>query len=136
VSPEIVTRGGTLGEAFAAAALRVLGLAVDPARVEPREVREVRAHGASPEELLARWIGECVYLHEIEAFACHAIDLAVFDVEARAGGEPLRLHAFLRGEELAASHGPAHAIGTGTPTDVSIRSTAGGYEVRFQLGVP
>src|SRR5207253_3966771 len=66
VSGEVVARGGTLPQAFIEAVLGLFALAVDPAAVDPREAREIRAHGASLEALLAHWIGECCYVREME----------------------------------------------------------------------
>src|SRR5213594_3285601 len=60
--------GPTRAEAFAQAALGVLALVADPATVTAREAREVRAQADGPETLLAAWIDECLYVHEIEAF--------------------------------------------------------------------
>jgi SHS2 domain-containing protein len=132
MTADLVARGTTLREAFAQASLAVLGQAVDPAAVEPRDVREVRAHGATPEALLRTWIAECCYVHELESFACHAIDWAVFDAEAGVGGEPLRVHGFLRGEEIdTARHGASGTIRV--PRGISIDRTPEGYEIRLML---
>jgi SHS2 domain-containing protein len=97
---EIVGQGRTLSEAFSGIALALFGAAVDPASLAEAEVREVRAHGASVPALLHRWLEECLYVHEVEGFACRSIEFAVFDEAPTAGGEPLRLHAFLRGETM------------------------------------
>ena len=131
---EIVARGSTVRQAFIDAVLGVFALTADPAGVTAREVREVRAHGASLPALLAHWIGECAYLQEIEDFACHTIDLAVFDTEPRPGGEPMRLHAFLHGEPLVA-HGqrPAAMIKPVSSREISIRPIADGYEIRLSV---
>ena len=132
MSADLVVRGGTLAEAFARASLGVLAQAVDPATVHPREVREVRAHGTSPEALLGAWIAECCYVHELEDFACHAIDFAVFDAEPGVGGEPLRVHGFLRGEQIdSARHGVSGTIRA--PRSISIQRIAEGYEIRLAL---
>jgi len=134
VSAEIVARGGTLRQAFIQAALAMFALVVDPAAVEPREVREVRAHGMSLEALLVHWIGECGYVHEMEGFVCHTVDLTVFDVEPRVGGEPLRLHGFLHGEEMdPARHRPTATIKAVSSRVVSIRAIADGYEIRMTV---
>jgi SHS2 domain-containing protein len=127
VTLEIVARGATLQQAFTEAALGVFALAANPATVAAREVREVRAHGPSLPALLAHLIGECAYLREIEDFACHTIDLAVFEVDPRPGGEPMRLHAFLHGEPLV---GPATLISAVTSREISIQPIADGYEIR------
>ena len=131
---DILVWGTTLQQAFSEAALSVFALAVDPAAVQALEVREVRAHGPSLESLLAQWIGECCYVHEIEGFVCHAIDFAVFDVEPRAGGEPLRLHAFLRGEEMdPASMDPSGTVKAMPFPDRAIRPLADGYEIHLRV---
>lgn len=133
-SSEVVARAETLREAFIEAVRGLFALAVDPDVVDACEVREVRAHGASLEALLAHWIGECSYVHEIEGFVCHSIELAVFDVESRVGGEPLRLHAYLHGEELdPARHRPARTIEAVSARDITIHPVGDGYEIRLAL---
>jgi SHS2 domain-containing protein len=99
---EIVGEGRTLPEAFSGIALALFAAAVDPASLLEAEVREVRAHGASISALLHRWLEECLYVHEVEGFACRAIEFVVFDEAPGTGGEPLHLHALLRGETLDA----------------------------------
>ncbi len=132
MTEEIVARGATLADAFARAALAVLAQAVDPARVHPVEVREVRAHGTSAEALLRAWISECCYVHELEGFACHAIDFAVFSADPAPGAEPLRLHALLRGEEMDTDrHGRGGTVKA--PGTVAIERGEAGYEIRLGL---
>jgi len=92
----------TLPEAFSRIALALFAAAVDPASVDETEVREVRAHGPDPAALLRRWLDECLYVHEVEGFACRSIEFAVFEAASSAGAEPLRLHAFLHGEPIDA----------------------------------
>ena len=134
MSREVIGRGATLREAFAEAVTALLSLAAHPTHVEPTEVREVRAHGRSPEALLAHWIGECSYVLDVEGFLCHSIDLAVWDVEAKSGAEPLRLHAFLHGEPIDPSrHDPPAAIGPIMAEDIAIGHIDGGYEIRFSV---
>jgi len=131
---DIVARGATLQEAFTEAVLSVFALAADPAGVAAREVREVRAHGPSLPALLAHWIGECAYLQEIEDFACHTIDLAVFETEPRAGGEPMRLHAFLHGEPLVSEgRRSTPMIQAVSSREISIQPIADGYEIRVMV---
>lgn len=126
--------GGTLREAFAGIALAVLGLAWEPDAVEEREVREVRAHGETVEALLANWINECLYVHEVEGFAFRRIDFAVFDAAPRAGAEPMRLHSFLYGQELELDerglHMPVTAI---SPPAVSLQALGDGYEISLDV---
>jgi SHS2 domain-containing protein len=134
VAYEIRVRGATLQQAFTEAALQVFALAVDPAVVRPSEVREVRAHGSSLGALLGQWIAECSYVHEIEGFACHAIEFAVFDVDPSAGAEPMRLHAFLYGEAVSPERLP---LGEAKPVvvaeDSPIGAIAGGYEIHLTV---
>ena len=134
MSLEVVARGATLGQAFTEAVTALLSLAIDPTRVEPTEVREVRAHGVSPEALLAHWIGECSYVLDVEGFLCRSIELAVFDVAGKSGAEPLRLHAFLHGEPMDPSrHDPPTTIAPILAEDISIASIDCGYEIRLSL---
>ena len=93
--------GRTRAESFAQAALGVFALIVNPEEVEEREGREIRAQGDSPERLLASWINECLYVHEIEGFVVHR-------VEVDACTSTL-LHATLHGEEIDPGR---HRLGT------------------------
>ena len=114
----IQVRAGSLHAAFVEAALAVSRIAFDPEQIDERDVREVRAHGATPAALFAKWMDECSYVHEVEGFAWRRIDLAVFDAEPRAGAEPMHLHAFLHGDVADdASSRPIPTIG---PDGVSI----------------
>jgi SHS2 domain-containing protein len=135
VSPAIVVRGPSLRDAFVEAVLALFSLAVDPAAVEPGEVRETRAHGTSPEALLAHWLGECAYVFEVEGFLCRSVDLAVFDLEPQIGGEPLRLYAFLHGEVAdAARHQlKASSIAVEAAAIVISRTEAGDSEIRLTV---
>ena len=93
--------GPTRGEAFAQAALGVFALIVKPEEVQERERREVRAQADSPERLLASWINECLYVHEIEGFVVRrvAVDTCTATL----------VHGVLHGEELDAGR---HRLGT------------------------
>ena len=132
----VIGRGLTAAEAFVQTALGVFALIVEPASVEVRDRREVRAHAETLESLLVTWINECLYVHEVEGFVARAVDLEVFETVPRAGGEPLRLHSFLRGEELDPSR---HRLGTvvkaATLHQVSVMAVAGGYEARLIVDV-
>ena len=132
MSGPVIARGDTLRQAFVEAVLGLFSGVVDPAVVEAREVREVRAHGDRPEALLAHWIAECCYVHEMEGFVFRAIDLALFDVEPRVGGEPMRLYAYLHGEELdPARHRAGRPVKPVSPAEIEIRHDADGYEIRL-----
>jgi SHS2 domain-containing protein len=120
VTTPIRVRAATLPLAFAQAALAIGARAFDPEAIEEREVREVRAHGPTPEALFAHWINECLYVHEVEGFAWRRIDFAVFDAEARAGAEPMRLHSFLHGEAIE----PGGPLSRGAMSSISAGSVS------------
>jgi len=96
----VVGRGATLAEAFAQVALGVFALLADPASVEERDAREVRAHGTVPETLLVNWLNECLYVLDVEGFVPRRVEFTIFALDATAaGGEPLRLYCRLHGED-------------------------------------
>lgn len=108
----MVGRGASLPEAFAQVALGVFALLADPASVEERDAREVRAHGSAPEALLVNWLNECLYVLDVEGFVPRRVEFTTFALDASApGGEPLRLHCRLHGEDLdPARHIPREAV--------------------------
>ena len=97
----VVGWGTTRAEAFAQATLGVLAQLVDPDEVQAREPREVRAQAEGPEALLVAWVNECLYVHAIEGFVVHR-------VEVDACTESM-VHAALHGEELDTGR---HRLGT------------------------
>ena len=105
-------RGPSLPEAFAQVALGVFALLVDPAAVEERDAREVRAHGTVPEMLLVNWLNECLYVLDVEGFVARRVEFTIFALDPAApGGEPLRLHSRLHGEDLdPARHVPRETV--------------------------
>ena len=126
----------TLPDAFARIALSLFAAAVDPASVDEAEVREVRAHGAGVPALLRRWLEECLYVHEVEGFACRAIEFAVFDAAPTAGGEPVRLHAFLRGEPVEPTRHQILTLIRGIGSDgPAVEALPDGFRVRASLEV-
>jgi SHS2 domain-containing protein len=130
----VVGRGATLREAFAEAALGVFALAVEPAHVEEREAREVRAHGDTEAALLARWIDECLYVHEVEGFVCRRIEVPVFETRRGGGGEPFRLHAFLHGEPAdPGRHAPRAKVKALHRGSAVVRPAPDGFEVMVAL---
>ena len=93
--------GDSRAAAFAEVTLGVFALLVDPAEVEAREVREVRAQADSPEALLVAWVDECLYVHDIEGFVVHEAEMTVCtDTLA---------HGLLRGEPVDPAR---HRVGT------------------------
>jgi len=120
--------GPTRAVAFGHAALGVLAYVVDPASVEVRETREVRAQGDSPERLLVAWINECLYVHEIEGFVARHVD--VLDIDDR------RVVGLLAGEELdVRRHPPGKVIKSVTLHGLSLTETPGRVEARVAAGV-
>ena len=108
----MVGRGASLPEAFAQVALGVFALLADPAAVEERDAREVRAHGTVPETLLVNWLNECLYVLDVEGFVARRVEFTIFALDPAApGGEPLRLHSRLHGEDLdPARHVPRDTV--------------------------
>jgi len=134
VTAHIRARGSTLAEAFVRTALAVFGTAFDPSAIAEREVREVRAHGSTVEALLAAWINECVYVLDVEGFACRRIDFAVFETSAAGGGEPMRLHSFLHGEVVEADQQEGRgSLGPVSAAGISVERAADGYEITMAV---
>jgi SHS2 domain-containing protein len=131
---DLAVEAATLPDAFARIALSLFAAAVDPASVDPGEVREVRAHAAGVPALLLRWLEECLYVHEVEGFACRSVEFVVFDTSPTAGGEPLRLHAFLRGEPVHPARHQVHTLIRGIGSDgLTVEALAEGFRVRARL---
>ena len=94
----MVGRGPTLPETFEQVALGVFALLADPASVEERDAREVRAHGSASGTLLVNWLNECLYVLDVEGFVPRRVEFTILALDASApGGEPLRLHCRLHG---------------------------------------
>ena len=120
--------GESRAVAVAQATLGVFALLVDPAEVEAREVREVRAQADGPETLLVSWIDECLYVHDIEGFVVREVEMTVFtDTLA---------HGLLRGEPLDAAR---HRVGTvvkgATYHTVALTVRDGVHEARIIVDV-
>ena len=131
---ELHADGPTLPDAFRRIALALFAAAVDPLSVDEIEVREVRAHGQDHAALLRRWLDECLYVHEVEGFACRSIEFPVFDAASAVGGEPLRLHAFLRGEPIDPARHTTRAVIRGIGVQgLSVQAESEGFEVRAIL---
>ena len=120
--------GATRAQAIAQATLGVFALIVVPAEVEPRERREVRAQADGPEALLVAWIDECLYVHDIEGFVVHDVELSVCtDTLA---------HGVLHGEPLDPAR---HRVGTvvkgATYHEVKVAVRNGVHEVKVIVDV-
>jgi len=120
--------GSTRAEAFAQAALGVFALIVTPEEVGPRESREVRAQADSPEHLLASWINECLYVHEIEGFVVHRVEVDACTATL--------VHGTLHGEAIDAGR---HRLGTivkaATLHRLVVAERDGRHEVRVIVDV-
>ena len=118
----------TLADAFAQAALAVMALTIASQDVQAREVREVRAQGDSPESLLVSWINECLYLHEVEAFAVHRVEVVALTATL--------VHGQLHGEEIdTRRHRPGTVVKAATYHRVTVSEVAGEAEVRVIVDV-
>ena len=131
---ELSATGATLSEAFTRIALGLFAAAVDPDTVGDSDTREVRAHGVGLPALLHAWLQECLYVHEVEGFACRSLEFAVFETAPSAGGEALRLHAILRGEEIdPIRHRVLAAIRNVSRDGLSVESGSKGFSLRASL---
>ena len=131
----LLARGPSLRDVFARAALGMFALMAGPPG-EEREVREVRAHADSLERLLVTWLGECLYVHDVEGFAAGRVEFAALDTEPRAGGEPFRLHGFLHGEEIDPPDPTAQTdrvVVRSVSPRASLETVVGGLEGRVVL---
>jgi SHS2 domain-containing protein len=120
--------GATRAEAFAQAALGVFALIVRPDEVAERECREVRAQADSPERLLASWINECLYVHEIEGFVVHRVDVDAWTAT--------HLHATLHGEEMdPGRHRPGTIVKAATMHGLVVDERDGQHHVSVIVDV-
>jgi protein archease len=128
----VTGRGPTLEEAFTQVGLGVLALAADPASVEERETRAVRAHGVDTVDLLVNWLNDCLYVLDVEGFVARRVEFVAFVLNASApGGEPLRLHCLLHGEEAEPTrHVSGLPFGTFTTSDATVTEGSGCFEAR------
>jgi len=131
----VIGRGATLPEAFAQVALGVFSLLTDPASVEERDAREVRAHGIVPEALLVNWLNECLYLLDVEGFVPRRVEFTIFALDAAApGGEPLRLYCRLHGEDRdPARHISRETVGGISAEGAAVLAVGNGSEARVMI---
>jgi SHS2 domain-containing protein len=120
--------GATRGEAFAQVTLGVFALLVAPEAVRSAERREVRAQADTPDALLAAWVDECLYVHEIEGFVAGAVELTVCT--------DMLAHGVLRGEPIDPGR---HRLVTGvkgaTRHRLSVDPDDGVHEARLIVAV-
>ncbi len=97
----------TCEELFANAALGMCSIIGDVDTVRETETREVRVDAPDIAALLAAFLGELLYLLEVEHFVCRRTEVeAVTDTEARATlhGEPISSDHDLHTEIKAVTH--------------------------------
>lgn len=110
----------------------LFALAVDPASVEEREARVVRAHGVEAAALLVNWLNECLYVLDVEGFVARRVEFISSSLDVAAlGGEPLRLHCLLHGEEMdPARHVSRESMGGVSDMGAAVTKGSGGFEAR------
>ena len=99
----------SLPELYATAAEGMCALYFDLAAVEPREEREILAHGHDREELLIDWLGNLLYAIEVEHFLprrFEVVELQDNALRARVWGEPFdpKRHRWRTGIKAATYH--------------------------------
>jgi protein archease len=106
----------------------VFALVIRPDEVVEREHREVRAQADSPERLLVAWINECLYVHEIEGFVVHDVEMTVCtDTLA---------HGYLHGEPLdQARHRIGGVVKGATYHQTALTVQEGVHEARLIVDV-
>ena len=87
--------GRTLEEAFGNAALAMVSLMWDPAKVEQPLGHPVEVQGKDLEQLLVRFLGEIIYLFETRGFLLSAVDGLTMEKTE----DGFRLRAIFRGDD-------------------------------------
>lgn len=109
----------TMAEAFEQAALALTAVIVDPAQVQPAEVRQVACQAPDDELLLAEWLNQVIYLMATEQmlFSRFKVDIGPYGLQATLYGEPIdRLR-----------HQPTVEIKGATYTALQVKQLANGY---------
>lgn len=102
-------RGPDRRVALAAASLGLTSLMVDPATVEPRVQRHLRAAGSDEAAQIVAWLNEVLFLFDTEGLVFSRFEITRWDhatVEGRASGEPFdpRRHELRTGVKAATYH--------------------------------
>ncbi len=103
----LAARGATREELFANAALGMMSIIGDAENINEAETRPVRVTADDPAALLAAFLGELLFLLEVDRFVTRRVDVeSVTDtnVRATAHGEPLGPHHELETEIKAVTH--------------------------------
>ena len=120
--------GPSRAAAVAQLTLGVFSLIAAPDTIQVRERREVRAQAEGPEALLVTWIDECLYVHEIEGFVVHAVEMTVCtDTLA---------HGYLQGEPVdLARHRIGSVVKGATYHQTALTERDGVHEARLIVDV-
>jgi SHS2 domain-containing protein len=111
--------GWTLPELYANAAEGMCALFFELPAVEPRERRPITAEGHDREELLVDWLGELLYVAEVEQFLPCRFEILELN--------PRRLRAEIAGEPFAPGrHRWRTGIKAATYHDLEITPAPGG----------
>ena len=119
-------------ELFANCAHALISIILDPSDIIPAQQVQLRAEGNDMEALLVNWLNECLYVLDVEGFVACRVEFITFVPHGAAlGGEPLRLHCLLHGEESGPDrHDSRPLLGTFSPKDASIIEGQDGVEAR------
>lgn len=79
-----VTAAG-LTDLFETAAAALFAQLTDPESIEPRERRCIEVHGVDREELLVRWLGELLSLHDAEGILFRRFKVTRLEPESLVG---------------------------------------------------
>jgi SHS2 domain-containing protein len=121
-------RACSLPELFAHAAAALVGMAMETAAIEPREVHSIEASGDSRESLLVNWLSEVLYLVDGKQLALR--DFGVAELT----GDHVRGEA--SGERRDSSrHAPKLVIKGVTYHQLKIEETADGWCAEVFLDV-
>jgi SHS2 domain-containing protein len=120
--------GPSRAAAVAQLTLGVFSVIADPATIQVTERREVRAQADGPEALLVTWIDECLYVHEIEGFVVHEVEMTVCtDTLA---------HGYLHGEQLdPGRHRVGSVVKGATYHQIALTEREGLHEARLIVDV-
>jgi len=119
--------GATLEEAFGNAALAVASLMWDWTAIEPNTHFAVQVRGRDLEQLLAKFLGEVVYLFETKRFLLGG----VLSPRIEPGEDHFRIDAVFEGETLVPRHEIYGDVKAVTYNEMKIESSdCGGFTVQ------
>ena len=120
--------GRRLEDLFEQAGAGFIDLMTDPATVRCTERRAIVVEGDTTEDLLVAWLEEILFALDADGFAPASVEVERI--------EPGRLRGTLCGEPFdPARHEVRQAVKAVTYSDLRVRRTEGGYEVRIVFDV-